>query len=78
MGASSKEKANGAIGGWDSGSFPHRCGTPSEATVSSWARPIVATVRISRGARVKRSITTPCTSPPTTTAPRSPTANAAR
>jgi hypothetical protein len=55
---------------------PHRKGRPSAATDSSWARPMVATVSTSRGARWKRRMASRSISAPSATAAVSPAAKA--
>ena len=47
----SSDRSNGAGRERIAGPSPHRSGSANEANASTWDRPIVATVRIRRGAR---------------------------
>jgi hypothetical protein len=59
-----------------SGVLPHRRGSISAAKASNWASPMVATVRISRGARKNRRTIASSTIAPTTRAAARPRARA--
>ena len=75
-GSTVNERSNGAgklCGGRPTPNHPGRS-NPSPA--SSWARPMVATVRISRGDRKNRRITSSSTAAPRTTAAAIPTTKA--
>ena len=61
---------------WAKASSPNAWGRNSAAPVSTWARPIVATVRMRRGDRKKRRMMSISTSTPSTSAATTPMARA--
>ena len=61
---------------WAKASLPNAWGRNSAAPVSTWARPIVATVRMRRGARKKRRMMSISTTTPSTSAATTPMARA--
>ena len=76
IGSSTNRMVNGAWIWVVVGVLPQMTGMNSEPTASSWARPMVATVRIRRGALKKRRMMASSTTLPSTTAASSPRATA--